>query len=441
MIELTGKKVLIWGLGDFGGGLGAAIHAYQRGAEVKITDLKPAQDLQGTLEKLVHFPIKYTLGRHDDHDLLEADIVVINPAVKPDHRWLELASLHQKILTSEIELLLQAAPTKNIIAVTGSAGKSTTTTLIHQLLLAHGVRAHLGGNIGFSLLNNITEIQKEDWLVLELSSFQLHLIRNTTFAPKVAVVTSFFPNHLDWHPTIEHYLKSKQQLTIQQSALDFFLRPDEIECQGLWPGAGKRISVNHSKQEGGVPHELVSSAWLIPGDFNLVNAKLATAAIWVLGFSDIQVIEQCLKSFRGLPHRLEVVQYSNGVTYINDSKATTPESTILALENLNQPIILIAGGADKGVDLEALTLAITKYTIAVILMGDTGKLIAGRLDMVAPQHVKVIAKNPEDAFSQACQLSRPGAIVLLSPGCASFGWFKNYEHRGEEFRKFVLGLD
>ena len=452
------QKITVMGLGTFGGGVAAAQFLAQRGAEVTITDLRTAEQLSDSLQALANVPIRnYFLGGHPAEAFQDATVIVRNPAVKPSSDIIAACTARGAVITSEIELFLKHNAGR-IVAVTGSNGKSTTTALIHHLLSSPSLnsddaKVFLGGNIGVSLLPIVDTIHPGHTVVLELSSFQLNALRNSDFRPHVAVITNFSPNHLDWHGSLDHYRSSKQVILKRQQPTDFAVIPDSETPTDVdtWPvratrmrfglrdtgedGAfiedGALILRSHTREDAvrlHVPSQL-------PGNHNLLNIACAACAAWTAG-ANPETFSQKLMSFQPLPHRLQLVAESRGIRFYNDSIATTPESAIAALKTFRQPMILLAGGASKGSDFGEFVNAIHKYVTAVVLMGDTAETLSELLKtypVAEPALPQVIARDFRDAFSQAVALAKPGSIVLLSPGCASYGWFRDFRDRGDQF--------
>ncbi|MEW4528572.1 UDP-N-acetylmuramoyl-L-alanine--D-glutamate ligase [Maioricimonas sp. JC845] len=449
--DCRGLRVTVMGLGTFGGGVAATRFLVERGAVVTVTDLRSANDLADSLAQLQATPpARVHLGEHRENDFTEADVVVVSPAVPPDNRFLQIATAAGARLTSEINLFCQGCPAR-IIGVTGSNGKSTTASLIHCLLQAAGVRSWLGGNIGESMLPRLGEIAPDDLVVLELSSFQLEQLDAIGWSPDVAVVTNFAPNHLDRHGTLAAYEKAKQTILRWQQLGDVAVLNADDAVVREWPAKGRVVHFGESAEvEVGVQirgEELYlgtdagtrvvsASASSLPGDHNRSNIAAAVAAIHAAGVSvRPESIGPALQEFRGLPHRLEIVGAIAGRLFVNDSKATTPEATQAALEVFRRPVMLIVGGADKGVDLGPLAAAIASRVKGAALIG----AVAGELDRLLadcnPEGAlqRHVAGSLEDAVSWAFRISDEGDVILLSPGCSSFGWFRSYVERGRQF--------
>ncbi len=439
--DLGGQSVTVMGLGSFGGGLGVVQFLLAHGARVTVSDRRTAEQLAGTLRLLSDTScVELHLGEHREPDFVSADMVVVNPAVRPGHPLVERARCRGVCITSEMGLFWSRCRGR-VAAVTGTNGKSTTTALLCHLLQADGRSAWLGGNIGGSLLPDVDRIEPDDWAVLELSSFQLAALDEQQVSPEVAVVTNFAPNHLDWHGTADAYRYAKQTILRWQ-------RPGDVAVlnRGQEVNSWETRARTEFFQEQDLHEEWhVEDNPVLRGTHQRENVAAAVAAARSMGVSDV-AIEQGLQTFVGLPHRLQLVGMIDGRRWYDDSASTTPESTLAALARFEEPIVLLVGGADKGADLSELAGGIVAKARAAVLMGDVAetlqRLIAARLaeqsDVAARRQVSVtVAASLSDAVTQAASLSQPGDVVLLSPGCASYGWFANYVQRAEEFARLV----
>ncbi len=455
--DYCGRRVTVMGLGAFGGGVGAVQFLLNRGAIVTVADLRPAEELQESLAALASSPPqKLHLGPHDEADFRDAELIVVNPAIRRDHSLLQLADAGGVPLTSEMNLFWQHQPGR-ILAVTGSNGKSTTTALLHAMLAQSGRRVWLGGNIGRSLLPRVGEIQPDDLVVLELSSFQLTDLDRLQASPHIAVITNFSPNHLDWHPDVDHYRWAKQTVLRWQNAGDSaVLNADDPDVCN-WTGQGRRwlfgladhradglflrgdvavLRLQNSEQS------FPLRDWVkLPGEHNLANALAAAAAAIAAGAS-LGDVRRGLEVYEPLPHRLQFVAEVDGRRFYNDSLATTPESTIVALRSFDGPIVLLAGGYDKQVDLTAMATEIAGRAKAVALMGQTANRLREAIHQNQGTHVSISPPHADfsSAFRWAWDQSSPGDVILLSPGCASYDWFQNFAHRGAQFVRFVEEL-
>jgi len=444
-MNLKDKKVLVMGLGRFGGGIGVCKFLVKHQAQVTVTDLGTAEKLAGSVAQLQGLPLTFHLGEHREEDFISADLIVVNPAVPKHSPWRQLAIEHRIPMTSEMNLFLENCSTKNIVAITGSNGKSTTTAMIHHVLQTVqergklGGKVFLGGNIGKdNLLSRLEEIGREDYIVLELSSFQLCDLAALTRSPHVSVVTNITPNHLDWHQTMEHYIWSKQNIIRFQDRQDYAILNAEDAALGAWPQETKG-HVCFFRAEDAEPLHLQ-----VPGRHNLSNAAGALAAAQCLQLPE-DITRTALESYHALPHRLELVRTLDTVRFYNDSIATTPESVIAAIASFKEPKVIILGGYDKKIPFDALIEACQDNVHAVILIGQVREKLQHGFAAFQQQHggdkPKVILA---DSFAEAVRLAYENAprnsAVLMSPACASYDMFTNFEQRGQMFRELVQRL-
>lgn len=450
-----GARVVVMGLGNFGGGAGVARWLAQQGASVLLTDVQPEEALRASLAPLADYMaqgrITTALGGHNVADFTTCDMVVANPAVpKPwDNRFLRAARAAGIPITTEIRLVTERLPARErVIGITGSAGKSTTTAMISHMLARLGERVHTGGNIGGSLLNAVSDVSPADWVVLELSSAMLHWLGEGAgwegapgWSPAIGVLTNLSPNHGDWHGTHEHYSESKINLfrygcarAVLGPAVEASLA-ERVRGMVNWTAAADEAFT----------HEVGTRAALrIPGAHNIVNA--ATACLAVAAASQAEnpraagaALAPLLADFAGLPHRLECVGRVRGVTYYNDSKSTTPESCLLAARAFAgtpglEKVHLIAGGYDKKSDLSPVG-ALAPLLAGLYTIGATGADIAraARGAGGEPHECETLAR----ALACIADRAAPGDVVLLSPACASWDQFTNYEQRGAALRDWV----
>ncbi|MCX7426114.1 MAG: UDP-N-acetylmuramoyl-L-alanine--D-glutamate ligase [Planctomycetia bacterium] len=456
------QRATIMGLGHFGGGVAAARWLARQGAVVTVTDLADAETLADSLAATEDVPIAAVhLGGHREEDFREADLVVVNPAVRPGNRFLEIARAASVPLASEIGLFLRACPAP-VIGVTGANGKSTTAAMIVAILEADGRRAWLGGNLGGSLLDDLDRIGPGDWVVLELSSFQLLRLGDdccsqgtvpifaarrvlpdaSAVSPqkwdgpppgvRVAVVTNCTPNHLDWHGGYPQYVAAKQRILTSQT-------PDAVAV------LGESLAQDESwrQQVRGSCVALLPDAAIpplvLPGKHNRRNAVYAATAAGAVGCGDA-AIRRGLRGFSGLPGRLQSVATCGGRTFYNDTTATTPESTIAALESLSAPIWLLAGGSDKGIDLAPLASAVVAGARGAAFFGATAAALHDLVKIAASDYPCARVSTMSEALAWCWSRSGPGDCIVLSPGCASHDQFQNFRHRGAVFCELVARL-
>lgn len=440
MGEFDGQRAVVMGLGRFGGGLGAARWLAGQGADVLVTDLQPEAKLHESVRQLDDLVrtgrVSLRLGGHNVSDFTTCDLVVVNPAAPTpwENRFVRAAEAGGARVTSEIALVCERLPArKRVIGVTGSAGKSTCTAMIAHALKAMGERCVLGGNIGGSLLSDLETIDQRSWVALELSSAMLHWLsyEKLGWAPGVAVVTNLEANHLDWHGCAEHYEQCKRSILSGQKPGDHAvlgpsLNGDSwrvapgVTCCELAPGAD-------------VPGRV------LPGKHNGINAAMSARAIaCALGEDRLDEAARHVATFAGLPHRLRLISDSGGVRAYDDSKSTTPDATLLAIDAVGDAIErgragvhLIAGGYDKGADLSGV--ARTANSIGgLYTIGATGRALAE-----ASGDADRFCETLDRAVDRAMSAARPGDAVLLSPGCASWDQFDNFEQRGRRFADLV----
>ena len=463
--RLARMRVTLLGLGLFGGGEGAARYLARAGARLTVSDLKSADQLAPVIDRLSELPIHYQLGDHDMEQILQADLVVVNPAV-PRTSAVPRACHQAGIpLTSPMNILLTVCPAP-VAAVTGSTGKSTTTAMLGAMLReAHRGSVWVGGNIGGSLLPVVHKMSADDIVVLELSSFQLDDTASLPWSPHVAVVTNVTPNHLDRYEDFEAYATAKKAIVEFQSEADAVVLNACDPTLQRWVGGGlkgRTLFFDPESQDGPLrpgmnlrggrliwnsnsgPQVICSGDHIpLPGAHNLANAMAACAAARWLG-AQPEPIRRALASFEPLEHRLEKCGQCHGITFYNDSDATAPESTIAALKSFECPITLIAGGYDKRLDLKQLAEAIAQTVEALITIGQAGPSIAQSCREAALAAGRTPAMREtgslEEAVQAAHELSMPGSVVLFSPGCASYDMFQNFAERGRRFKELVAAI-
>lgn len=457
--EFKKKKITVMGLGLFGGGVGVAQFLAKQGAHVTITDLRNATELAPSIKQLEGLPITYKLGGHCDEDFVNADMIIVNPAVPKESRFIQIARDNHVPLDTEINIFFQLCQAP-IIGITGSNGKSTTTTLTGKVLQQTQRTTWVGGNIGKSLLLHLEEIKPSDIAVIELSSFQLEELRTAKKSPDIGIVTNISPNHLDRYSSMDDYIQAKKSIILHQKPGDYAilnyddpeLRTWEKECKStvLWYSTKDTLTegafVKNDTIVLSVKGEAIAISCLsrirIPGIHNLQNILAASLAAYLTGAGK-QCVEEVVTTFSGLEHRLEFVREINGVRYYNDSKATTPESAMAAITAFQTPVILIAGGYDKGSSFEKFAETCARHTRAVILIGKTAKRIKELILQKKTQKETPSILTPntfQEAFQQAHVLAKAGDVVLLSPACASYDMFLNYEERGRQFKDMVQSL-
>ena len=445
----TDKRVHVIGLGAYGTGRATARVLAARGARVTVSDVKPAEELAEEIEALEGTGVVIQTGADAYRGIEEAELVVPSPGVPLEIPPLLRARERGAQVVSEIEVAYWIARCP-IIAVTGTKGKSTTMTLIGEILRDEGEKVQVGGNIGRPLISLADRAAPHELLVAEVSSFQLEA--TARFRPKVAVLLNLFADHLDRHPNMADYRSAKARLFANQEPEDTaVVNRDEEEAwrlRDLTRAAVMPYSLSQVEPEGA---DLVDG-WLrvrgrrvcpqssvrLRGKHNLGNALAALAAAHAAGAS-LEKAEGTLSRFGGLEHRLEVVAPAGGVMYVNDSQATTPEASVVALEAFPEHVVLIAGGRPKIHDFSALAKAAATRGADLVVIGEAAAEIAGAAEAAGVGRIARAASLGE-AVAIARGWARPGEVVLLSPACASFDMFKNMAERGRIFREIAAKL-
>jgi len=451
-MDVNGKRVLVVGLGK--SGVASALFLKKRGARVTVSDTKSGDELRNEIPMLLDHGITVETGGHGERTFRGQDLIVVSPGVPVDAPPLVQArSLGVRVI-GEIELAAQFLPGP-IVAITGSNGKTTTTTLAGEIMTAGGFPALVGGNIGTPAISLAERAQPESVIVLEVSSFQLETIE--TFRPKIAVVLNVTPDHLDRHRTFEVYADTKARIFENQQGSDFaVLNADDATCvamaartkaqvfwfsrqkevqQGAWV-RDANIVFRDTRSESKTPQREIMQVSEIPlkGAHNLENVLAAVCAGMLMGCVP-EKIRQAVQNFKAVEHRLEFVATIGGVDYYNDSKATNVDATIKALESFPANIHLILGGKDKGSDYTVLNDLLRQRVKRVYTIGAAAAKIESQIKAEV-----VHAETLENAIRKAHAAAVAGDVVLLAPACASFDQFKSYEHRGQVFKGIVKGL-
>jgi len=454
--DINGKKFSV--IGCARSGLAVTRLLKSLNGDVFVSDVKPAEKMRQAVQELEKIGARYEFGGHTER-VLDADYMVISPGVPENVYVIRKAKDAGLKVVSEIEVAswFCRAP---IIAITGANGKTTTTSLIGAIVQQAKYPCAIAGNIGLPFSDCVPGLDEHSVAVVEVSSFQLDNI--DTFKPKIAVLTNITPDHLDRYSSFEDYIASKGRIFQNQTETDFLVYNDDDEIvQRLVQSAKSRklpFSVNHQLQEGayveggtvvctlgGVKEIVIGVNEIkIRGTHNLYNSLAATLAACAFGILPGGIIRvgtwhamSVLQSFEGVAHRLEFVRELNGVKFINDSKATNVNSVWYALESFGESIILIAGGRDKGNDYARLYDFVRQKVKAMVLIGEA----AEKMNYEFHDKTNTFrASSMEEAVQRASNLAEAGDVVLLSPACASFDMFDNYEHRGEVFKRTVNAL-
>ena len=447
-MKLKDKRVLVVGLGK--SGVASALFLKAHGARVTVSDTKSGDELRNEIPVLLDHGITVETGGHGERTFRGQDLIVVSPGVPVDAAQLVQAWALGESVIGEIELAAQFLPGP-IVAITGSNGKTTTTTLTGEILSAGGLPTLVGGNIGTPAISLAERAKPETVIVLEVSSFQLETIQ--TFRPTVAVVLNVTPDHLDRHRTLDAYVNAKARIFENQQPRDFaVLNMDDPTCvamgprtraQVFWFSRQKEVALGACVRDGmivfrdGTGEREVLPVADIPlkGLHNLENVLAAVCAGALMGCAP-EKIRQAVRDFKAVEHRLEFVATIRGVDYYNDSKATNVDATIKALESFPANIHLILGGKDKGSDYTALNELLQKRAKRVYTIGAAAEKIESQIKGVEVVHAETL----ENALRKANAVAQAGDVVLLAPACASFDQFKNYEQRGQVFKEIVRGL-
>ena len=454
----VGKRALVMGLGIHGGGLGVARFLAREGAVVTVTDLRDATQLAEPLRQLADLPITYVLGEHRESDFTDTDLVVRNPAVPRESPLLAAARTAGVPIEMEMSLFFRLCPAP-IVGITGTKGKTTTTSLCAAMLTAWREDTIVAGNMGVSALEQLSSIAPTTPTVIELSSWQLEGLAEYGLSPHIALVTNLSPDHLNRYGTMDDYAEAKRGIVRAQGDRDYaVLNRDDTIIWGFREATPAHILPFGREDDGG------DGAWLadgrlcwrvagmeystpratlrLPGNHNAANALAAGLAALALG-APFAALEAGLAGFTGVKDRMESLGLIGGVEWINDTTATAPAAAAAAVSAMSRPTILIAGGSEKHTDFAEFAATVAPRVKAIVtLRGDstprlTDELLRAGLD---PALLHGPTGGMDEAVDLARDLAAPGDAVLLSPACASFGMFRNEFHRGDTFRAAVARL-
>ena len=456
-------------------GMALARYLCHSGAQVVLTDLKPADKLGDAIQGIEDLPVRLALGGYPS-DLLDTDVLFLSPGVPVDVPIVEEARRTGVPISSEPRLFVQLF-TNPVVGITGSSGKTTTTTLVGKMLASAGLHAWVGGNIGRPLIGELSAGALADLAVMELSSFQLELFRPGVqgsrieekrtpasravslegWSPRIAVVTNITPNHLDRHHTMERYIQAKAAIVDYQSRDDWaVLNRDDAYARSFGertPAGLVEFSLTGPVQQGGYLDEgqlklayggslnviCRSDQVRLRGEHNLANVLAAACAARIAG-ADIEAIRRVVLEFEGVPHRLEVVRRWKGITFVNDSIATTPERAIAAIRAFGEPLVLLAGGRDKHLPWDSWAKWVERRVRLVIGFGECAPLVGEAMAQGAPETAFLRCETLTEAIGLAARLAGEGEVVLFSPGGTSFDAYVDFEARGEAYRELVCSL-
>ena len=452
--NMYGKRAAVLGVGVSNMPLIRLLVKY--GATVTAYDKKSQDKLDSAIwDELFHNSVPAVLGDHYLDDI-EADYIFRSPGIRPDFLGIQKAVEQGAVLTSEMEVFFDLCPCP-IIAITGSDGKTTTTTIIAEMLKKAGKTVHLGGNIGTPLVDKLPDIEPDHVAVVELSSFQLFTMQKS---PHIAVITNLSPNHLDVHKSMEEYVAAKENIFLHQGPDDIlvlnkscpYTETHIAKARGQVVLFSPHIPLEngifidnghicHAKD--GIKTPLIHIEQIkTPGFHNVENYMAACAALY--GLVSPQVMQEIAREFGGVEHRIEYVRTVEGVKYYNDSIASSPTRTIAGLRSFSQPVILIAGGSDKHIPFNELAAEMMDKVKALVLVGDTARAIESAVISQGGYSEEklpiTICDNLKTAVDICKELARDGDIVTMSPACASFDKYKNFMERGNLFKKYVNEL-
>ncbi len=441
MNDFTNKRITVMGLGFHQGGEGVARFFAERGAIVTVTDINPEEKMYGAVERLRNLPIRFVLGRHEEKDFIDTDMVVRNPGVPHTSPFLQIARDHGVPVEMESSLFFKLSPSRAIVAVTGTKGKSTTSHLAAYVCAKAGKKTHLMGNLVKSMLAELDSITENSVVVLELSSYQcegfapfIDEFRLNGWGPRYAIVTNLYPDHLNRYHDMDEYAQAKKQLVLAQSSQQVAILNFENDW-GNYFGTDIQSRV------------VWFDSQTLPADWNLrllgAHNRLNAGAIWQMA-QDMQLDPEQVKgaicSFPGVEHRLEFVRTVNGVDFYNDTTATNPSAAgegVKTIQELGKRIVLLAGGNDKGMDFTGFVSLINSARINVVLLEGTAD---EKLASIDPSLVIGKYTDYEQAVQSAYTAAQPDGLVLLSPGATSFNLFRDEFDRGQQFKEIVNHL-
>lgn len=451
--DIKNKKVLIIGMGK--SGKAAAQAMAKLGAEVYVQDNKDEDDIDPQLIAFLNDRSIKCYWNSQPEDMSIFDMLILSPGVPPGLPFIDKAKDSGAEIVGELEIAYRVGR-GNYVAITGTNGKTTTTTLVGEIYKAAEKKTYVVGNIGVAVISKALSAEYDSWLITETSSFQLETIKD--FRPEMSAILNFTPDHLDRHTNMENYVDAKAQIFKNQSKQQYcVMNYDDEKCRELFdrcnatPVPFSRLSeldfgayVKDGKivvrDESGNVCEICGADELkIPGTHNLENA-LAACAIAYFGGIAPEIIAKVLRNFSGVEHRIELCNEIDGIRFVNDSKGTNPDAAIKAIEAMKENIILIAGGFDKGAEYDEFVAAFKGRVKALILMGDTASKIKAAADKAGFTE-SIIVKDMEDCVREAYKVAEKGDVVLLSPACASWGVYTNFEQRGDHFKSCVRSLE
>lgn len=437
MKDFKNKRVIVMGLGLHGGGKGVVKFLAEQGAKILVTDLKTKKELKESIKELKDYKINYVLGKHRVGDFKNADLIIKNPGVPKNSKYLKIARKNKIPIETDVGLFFELCPSKKIIGITGTKGKSTVATLIAKLL-ATKYHAVLAGNIRTSVLEELPKVKKNTIVVLELSSWQLEDLKPYKKSPYIAVITNIMQDHLNRYRGMGDYIKAKELIFKFQKPDDVLILNYDDKIVREFARKSRSKTIFYLKSQ---TRNYLKYIHLL-GEHNLYNISAAITVAKIFKIPN-SLIKKALENFKGIEGRLEFVKKNKGVEYFNDTTATTPEATIAALRTLplSKDIILIAGGTDKNLKFKELIKEINKRVkLLILLPGTATKKLKKELEIRNTRYEIRDTKTMKQAVSMASKNAEQDDIILLSPGCASFGLFQHEFDRGEQFKRCVEKL-
>lgn len=452
-MELNGRHAVVVGIGI--SNLALIRYLRKKGATVTACDRRSPAEMGDRAKELEALGVPLVSGEGYLAPLSQHDLIFLTPGIPKHLPEIEAARRRGALITGEIGLLMESSKAP-AVAVTGSAGKTTTTTLIGEIMKASGLKAYVGGNIGTVLIEKVEEIEPDATVVLELSSFQLQLAQRS---PHIAVITNITPNHLDVHASMEEYVDAKKTIFRHQSAEDWLIlnHADDRVRSFAEEARGRVVFFSRHGDPGGQNAAFIRDGQVIwryggreyatlqvdeiklLGLHNQENVLAAMAATYLAGAS-MSAVREVLTSFTGVEHRIEPVRELDGARWFNDSKATSPAEAVSALSTLPAPIVLIAGGSDKGIPFDPMAPLVKEKVKSLILTGPTGPKIEEAVRRAGYSGPVRYAADMAEAVRLARKAADSGDVVLLSPACASFDAYRNFEERGRHFKSLVMAL-
>lgn len=448
---LKNKRVLVLGLGISGLSTVKALHLLE--AQIIVSDSKTELELKDFFHEISDIQVEKWLNKKEIY-LENIDLIIKSPGIPPTAEIIIEAQKRNIEVITDIELAYRIAPTDNIIAITGTNGKTTTTTLVGEIVKKANYNMYLAGNIGVGILWDMVNAKADDVFVIEASSFQLE--NTVNFRPKISLILNITPDHLDWHGSFENYINSKKKIFQNQSDEEFTILnyddpiikrlADNINSKIIWISVNEKLSegiyidgedivINDGKD---IIKVMSYKDIKILGKHNLENVLGSIGICYAMGI-DMEIVAQILREFKGVEHRIEYVTNINGISFYNDSKGTNPESTIKAIEAVESPIILIAGGYNKGSEFDALVNSFFNKVKDLILLGETKEKIKESAKKAGITNIHLV-EDMKEAVNLSYSLAENKDNVLLSPACASWGMYNNFEERGHDFKNAVYAL-